>query len=125
MQAAGDPDQKRDEPEAHVSCGDGAGNTALIERLREALRKVIDPEVGLNIVDLGLVYALKEEGGTVRADITMTSPACPMGESILAEAEEALQANVPTGVGVEVNLVWSPPWSPELMSEAAREHFGW
>jgi metal-sulfur cluster biosynthetic enzyme len=93
--------------------------------LREALRQVIDPEVGVNIVDLGLVYGLDWTDAGVRLDLTMTSPACPMGESILAEAESVLMSKVPEATPISLNLVWEPPWSPELMSDRAREILGW
>ena len=93
--------------------------------LRTALRRVIDPEVGMNIVDLGLVYRLEASASGVELDLTMTSPACPMGEMIVAEAEAALADCVPPDQPVTVQLVWEPPWSPERMSAEARQHFGW
>lgn len=96
-----------------------------IETLQKALRQVIDPEVGVNIVDLGLVYALDVDEQGVRARITMTSPACPMGEGILAEAEAVLQDVVAAATPVEVRLVWDPPWTPDLMSERAKKVLGW
>ena len=96
-----------------------------IEALRKALRQVIDPEVGINIVDLGLVYALEWTSEGLRADITMTSPACPMGEAILGDAEYFLKEAVPADTPVSVNLVWEPPWSPALMSDRARTIMGW
>lgn len=97
----------------------------LIASCRESLRQVIDPEVGINIVDLGLVYRLELSDGVLQADITMTSPACPMGEQILAEAEDALTAALPPSVPVQLELVWNPPWSQERMSDFAKLHFGW
>lgn len=93
--------------------------------LREALRQVIDPEVGINIVDLGLVYRLELTASGVELDLTMTSPACPMGEMIIAEAEAALASCLPPSQNVAIQLVWEPPWSPACMSEEARKHFGW
>ncbi len=90
-----------------------------------ALYAVIDPEVGMNIVDLGLVYGVEISPGTVHVDLTMTTPACPMGELIFDDAHEALAALVPAGVEIELDLVWEPPWSPDRMSAHAREHFGW
>lgn len=95
------------------------------EEVRTALRSVIDPEVGMNIVDLGLVYGVKILANTLHVDLTMTTPACPMGEMILDDAHQALVALVPAGVEIDLNLVWDPPWSPDKMSEHAREHFGW
>lgn len=89
------------------------------------LRGVIDPEVGMNIVDLGLVYGVEISANRLHVDLTMTTPACPMGEMILDDAQQALAALVPTSVEIDLNLVWDPPWSPDKMSEHAREHFGW
>ncbi|MEN9490888.1 MAG: hypothetical protein RJA63_1337 [Pseudomonadota bacterium] len=93
--------------------------------MREALRQIMDPELGMNIVDLGLVYRLEVGAGGVELDLTMTSPACPMGEMIVAEAEAALAACVTPSQTLSVQLVWEPPWSPERMSDEARQHFGW
>ena len=95
------------------------------DKLRDALRQVFDPEVGINIVDLGLVYGLERTDVGVRLDLTLTSPACPMGESIAAEAEYMLQECLPAGSLVEVNLVWEPPWSALRMSDQARSTLGW
>lgn len=95
------------------------------ETLRTALRQVIDPEIGMNIVDLGLVYRLERDETGVELDITMTSPACPMGEQIIDEAQAALEACLPAGTPIEVQLVWEPPWSPACMSERARQQLGW
>lgn len=93
--------------------------------LMDALRQVIDPELGMNIVDLGLVYRLDTTGDGVQLDITMTSPACPMAEQIMGDAEDALAACLPPSMPVLVNLVWEPTWSPALMTERARKAFGW
>lgn len=95
------------------------------EPLWDALRTVLDPEVGMNIVDLGLVYRLEISGATVAVDITMTSPACPMGEEILEEVTAVLNRQLPPDYVLALNLVWEPPWSPALMSESARARFGW
>ena len=104
-----------------------ANNAALpdAEALRNALRAVIDPEAGMNIVDLGLIYRIEVGADAVIVEMTMTSPACPMGEMIGAEVEAVLQDLLPDTLRPEVRLVWSPTWSPALMSEEARQHFGW
>lgn len=94
-----------------------------IDALRDALRSVIDPEVGMNIVDLGLVYRLAIEDGAVVVEMTMTSPACPLGDLIIEEVDEVLRRSLPAGTAVDLRLVWEPPWSPERMSEKARRHF--
>lgn len=93
--------------------------------IRDALRRVIDPEAGMNIVDLGLIYRVEETVDAVIVEMTMTSPACPMGGVISAEVEAVLRATLPGKLRFDVRLVWSPPWSPALMSEEARQHFGW
>ena len=95
------------------------------ERVREALRTVDDPEVGMNIIDLGLVYRIDITPELVRAELTMTTPACPMGDLITENAHRAVRAALPEGVAVEVALVWEPPWTPDMMSESARQTFGW
>jgi metal-sulfur cluster biosynthetic enzyme len=95
------------------------------ETLRDVLRAVIDPEAGMNIVDLGLIYRIAVEDDVVRVDMTMTSPACPMGDMILDDVEAALRATLPAGIRTDVALVWSPPWDPAMMSDAARRHFDW
>ena len=95
------------------------------ERVREALCSVDDPEVGMNIVDLGLVYRIDIAPELVRVELTMTTPACPMGDLITENADRAVRAALPEGVAVEVVLVWEPPWTPEMMSESARQTFGW
>ena len=95
------------------------------EQLREVLRQVDDPEVGMNIVDLGLVYRIDIMPGRVHVELTMTTPACPMGDLISANALRALGAAVPQDTAVDVALVWDPPWTPDMMSESARQTFGW
>ena len=95
------------------------------EAVREALRSVDDPEAGMNIVDLGLVYAIEVQPEAVHIDLTMTTAACPMAEMIVDQAHDAVAAIVPAGTAVEVDLVWDPPWTPDKMSGIAREHFGW
>ena len=98
-----------------------------VDTLRNALRQVIDPEAGMNIVDLGLVYRIEvsADADAVIVEMTMTSPACPMGEMITAEVEAVLQDLLPDTLRPDVRLVWSPAWDPSLMSEDARQHFGW
>ena len=95
------------------------------EAVREALRQVEDPEAGMNIVDLGLVYLIEVGARHVRVDMTMTTAACPMTDMIVEEARDAVAAIVPRGTVVDVRLVWDPPWTPDKMTGVAREHFGW
>jgi metal-sulfur cluster biosynthetic enzyme len=96
------------------------------DQVREALRQVIDPEAGMNIVELGLVYGIETcASDGVRVQMTMTSAACPMAEMIVDDAHAALRSALPPGTPIEVELVWDPPWTPERMSDFARDHFGW
>ena len=93
--------------------------------VRQALMSVEDPEAGMSVVDLGLVYAIALQPGKVSVDMTMTSPACPASEYIVDEAAAAIRAVVPEGTDVDVRLVWDPPWTPDLMSAEAKGRFGW
>jgi len=95
------------------------------EDIRAALKAVEDPEAGMSVLDLGLVYGIALEPGKVRVEMTMTSPACPAAPYIVDEAAAAIRAIAPEGTDVEVQLVWEPPWTPERMSEEARSRFGW
>jgi len=104
----------------------GAGDTVPSEdEVREALRTVEDPEVGINIVDLGLVYRIDVTPECVRVEMTMTTQACPMGDLITDNARRAVAARVPEGVEVDIVLVWEPFWTPDRMSESAKQTFGW
>ena len=104
--------------------GDADGAEPLTEdQVKLALRRVKDPELNLNILDLGLVYAIRVEGNAVSVDMTLTSPGCPSGPEIMTDAERHLKA-IP-GVGdVAVNLVWSPFWSPERIEPRVRAYLG-
>jgi metal-sulfur cluster biosynthetic enzyme len=96
-------------------------NTAMIDEatLRETLRQVVDPELDCNIVDLGLVYGIAIDGAKVTVSMTLTTPGCPMHESIAWGVQSALLTL--DGVEeVEVQLVWDPPWTPARMSPYAR-----
>jgi metal-sulfur cluster biosynthetic enzyme len=88
--------------------------------IRDALRGVIDPELGVNIVDLGLVYGVEIDGGRVRVAMTMTTPACPLGDYLRDLVESGIQQRVAGVERVDVDLVWDPPWNPDMMSDAAR-----
>jgi len=93
--------------------------------IRQALQSVEDPEAGMSIVDLGLVYGIRIESGKVRVDMTMTSPACPVASYLVDESAAAIRAIAPEGTDVQVDLVWEPPWTPERMSPDAQRRFGW
>lgn len=89
----------------------------------EALKEVVDPEIGMNIVDVGLVYRVEPKDERIEVDFTLTSPGCPLGDVIHSDIVRVIQER--TGVSdVEANLVWNPPWSIEFMSEEARLELG-
>jgi metal-sulfur cluster biosynthetic enzyme len=94
-----------------------------LEQAKLALRKVKDPDLNLNIVDLGLVYDVRVTGNDVEVDMSLTSPGCPSGPEIMGDAERVLKA-LP-GVGaVTINLVWSPFWSPDRIEPRVRAYMG-
>ncbi len=89
----------------------------------DALREVIDPEIGLSIVELGLVYGVKVEGSTVKITMTLTAPACPLSNYIVQQVRE--KAESVAGVReARVELVSNPPWTPDKMSEEAKKKLG-
>ncbi|MDB4913465.1 MAG: hypothetical protein JWM95_1109 [Gemmatimonadetes bacterium] len=101
----------------------GAFSEFSLEQAKLALRKVKDPDLGLNIVDLGLVYDVRVQENNVDVDMSLTSPGCPSGPEIMADAERMLKA-IP-GVGtVNVNLVWTPMWSPDRIEPRVRAYMG-
>jgi len=90
----------------------------------DALTGVIDPEIGLNIVDVGLVYRVEPSEDSVEIDFTLTSPGCPLADVIVEDMKK--QVTEKTGITeVKTNLVWNPPWSIEFMSEEARLELGY
>jgi metal-sulfur cluster biosynthetic enzyme len=102
--------------------GDAFADLSL-EQVKLALRRVKDPDLNLNIVDLGLVYDVRLIGKDVEVDMSLTSPGCPSGPEIMSDAERILKA-VP-GVGeVTINLVWTPFWSPDRIEPRVRAYMG-
>jgi metal-sulfur cluster biosynthetic enzyme len=95
----------------------------LLETLAEALKAVIDPELGYNVVDIGLVYDIEVEDGRARILLTTTTPGCPATDYIRQAVEERAAA-VPGIAAVDVVMTWMPRWSPERMSAEAKAHFG-
>ncbi len=97
------------------------------EAIREALKQVVDPELFVNIIDLGLVYSVVVEPAgekeNVKIEMTMTSPACPAGPQLIGQSKQVVGA-LPNVGDVEVKLVMTPPWSPDLMTEEARDQLG-
>jgi metal-sulfur cluster biosynthetic enzyme len=94
------------------------------EQVKEALASVYDPEIGMNIMELGLVYDIAiDKEDNVSIEMTLTSPGCPLGELISQQIDQALKAIGAKSTSVEI--VWSPPWTPDMMSEEAKEKLGW
>ncbi len=90
------------------------------DEIRSAMKQVEDPELGVNIVDLGLLYGVNiGEDGKVTLDMTLTSPSCPLTEQILGDSRAALEP-LEGVTGVDVNWVWNPPWSPDAMTEEGK-----
>ncbi|HSJ99183.1 MAG TPA: metal-sulfur cluster assembly factor [Myxococcota bacterium] len=104
---------------------DYSGDPAIGPLVTRALHRVIDPEMALDIVELGLVYAVEADERAVRVRITMTSAACPVTELIVDGVAEELHRELGEDVEVDVEVVWDPPWGPERMSDRARSAMGW
>jgi metal-sulfur cluster biosynthetic enzyme len=100
-------------------------NDEAIDRARDALRQVYDPELGLDIVALGLVYGLVVEDGSLVVDMTLTTPGCPVSENLPQQALDAVaRAADAFGLSAEVRVVWDPPWTPERVDAAAARALG-
>jgi len=106
-----------------TATADEAPGGALYESVIEALRSIFDPEIPVNIYDLGLIYGVDIHGGHATVTMTLTTPHCPVAESMPGEIE--LRVGAVPGVGsAEVNLVWDPPWDPAKMSDEAKLELG-
>jgi metal-sulfur cluster biosynthetic enzyme len=101
------------------------GPQDLLPTIVQALEKVVDPEVALNIVDVGLVYAVVIAAGRMDVNITMTSAACPVTDVIVDDVENALDDAMPPELKIHVEVVWEPPWTQQRMSGRARAFMGW
>ena len=99
------------------------GATVTEDQVRAVLRKVKDPDLNLNIVDLGLIYGVRVDGAKVNVDITLTSPGCPSGPEIMGSAEQQIKA-LPGVEDVQMNLVWAPFWTPERIEPRVRAYLG-
>ena len=93
------------------------------DQVKLALRRVKDPDLNLNILDMGLVYGIDIKGAKVKVDITLTSPGCPSGPEIMMNAEQEIKS-LPGVEEVEMNLVWVPFWTPEKMEPRVRAYLG-
>lgn len=101
------------------------GPEELRELVTTALETVVDPEVAMNIVDVGLVYGVKVDDGRVDVLVTMTSAACPVTDIIIGDVEDALDRALPPDLKIHVELVWEPPWTAQRMSAKAMRFMGW
>jgi metal-sulfur cluster biosynthetic enzyme len=101
------------------------GDEALRQPITAALRRVLDPEVGLSIVDVGLIYQVTVADGRAHVLMTMTSPACPVADEIMDEIERRLDPVVPADHRIELELCWEPPWTPECITPQGRRQMGW
>ncbi|MDB5938297.1 MAG: hypothetical protein JWP77_661 [Polaromonas sp.] len=101
------------------------GPDALRQPVTDALMRVVDPEVALSIVDVGLVYGVTVTAERLHVLLTMTSAACPVADVIIGDIEAELDAIAPPGQQIDVELTWTPAWSPERISERSRRFMGW
>ena len=102
-----------------------AEDTETVERIRQALYNVFDPELGVNIVDLGLIYGIDVSAeGFATITMTLTTPGCPMHESI-GEGVGAALGTVPGITGGDIRIVWTPPWAPSMLTEQGRRELGY
>ena len=103
---------------------DGTGQSLTEADVLEALKNVLDPELGINIVDLGLVYDVSIEGDTVNIEYTLTTMGCPIGPMIEDQMRQLLQGK-PGVEHVQAEMVLRPPWTPEMMSDEAKAALGY
>ena len=96
----------------------GGTSTLTVEDVEEAMKDVVDPELGINVVDLGLLYGVNIDGNDVVLDMTLTSAACPLTDVIQDQTRQALEGMVDD---VVINWVWMPPWGPDKISDDGRE----
>lgn len=101
------------------------GPAELLPVVTAALERVVDPEVALNIVDVGLVYGVRVKDGRLDVNVTMTSAACPVTDVITGDIEDELDRALPPDLKLHVQLVWEPPWTSERLSASARRFMGW
>jgi metal-sulfur cluster biosynthetic enzyme len=100
------------------------GDSAIEQEAWDRLLEVYDPELGIDLVNLGLVYQLASDGGALTVAMTLTTPGCPMGGSIPDQVRFSLET-IPGVREVQVELIWEPRWEPEMMSAAAKRALGW
>ena len=98
---------------------------AITDRdITSCLESVIDPELGINIVELGLIYNIQIDEKKISIDMTLTNPGCPFAATLAGNVEQVVREKF-EGIEVEVSFVWDPPWTLDRMSEAAKKHLGY
>src|SRR6476661_7733506 len=110
-------------PTADAPAFDASEPPPTVDQVKMALRRVKDPDLNLNIIDLGLVYDIAVDDRAVKVDMSLTSPACPSGPQLMGDTERAARA-IPGVAEVTVNLVWSPLWSPDRIEPRVRAYLG-
>jgi metal-sulfur cluster biosynthetic enzyme len=118
-----DPDLPPSAVSGDAGAAANSGSEITEDLVKLALRRVKDPELNLNIVDLGLVYGIRVEGTQVTVEMSLTSPACPSGPELVRDATTQVQ-EIPGVTKAEVNIVWSPPWTPERIEPRVRVYLG-
>ena len=95
------------------------------QRIYTALQSVIDPEVGENLIDLGLIYCIQIQNNIAKVTFSMTSQACPMSEMVIENIHDTVSKVLADNTALELDLVWEPEWEPTMMSEQAKQRLGW
>lgn len=116
-------EEQTETTEQHETAPEGDGGGGIEEQVRESLKNVIDPELGINIVDLGLVYEVAVEDETVHIEYTLTTMGCPIGPLIEGQMKQ-LVSQIDGVEDFEAEMVFSPPWTPEKMTEEAKAALG-
>jgi len=120
---AGDDATPKTEASSSPAPAGGDEPPPSADQVKLALRKVKDPELNLNIIDLGLVYDIRVEESEVQIDMTLTSPGCPAGPQIMTDIERAVKA-IPGVADVALNLIWTPFWAPDRIEARVRAYMG-
>jgi metal-sulfur cluster biosynthetic enzyme len=111
------------QPAEPTNAQPGAVPSVSEDQVKLALRRVKDPDLHLNIVDLGLVYGIRIDNNVVNIDVTLTSPACPSGPEIISGIEKEV-SSIPGVESVQVNLIWTPFWTPDRIEPRVRAYLG-
>ena len=118
------PEPASSAPASSTPAGSAPATGGLsVDQVKLALRRVKDPELNLNIVDLGLIYDVFVDEALVKIDMSLTSPGCPSGPEIMGDAEKQVRS-LPGVDDVVMNLVWSPPWTPDRIEPRVRAYLG-